>query len=354
MVADNTENTDNPVKRALAKVVDRRSLGEDEAFEVMACIMRGEATPSQTAGLLVALRMKGETVDEVSGFARAMRGACRTIHPKVAGRLVDTCSTGGSALQTFNVGTTAAFVAAAAGVPIAKHGNRGVTRQSGSADVLEALGADLTLDPEQIQTILERVGIAFLFAPAFHPAMVHPLAPRREMGIRTVFNILGPLTNPAEAKGQVLGVFSPALLNPMAEALARLGAEAALVVHGAGGLDELSTLGSNEVAALEDQKVERRQIDAKDLGIARAKPQDLLGGKPDDNARLAREILQGKAGPRADIVLLNAAAAIHVGGKASTLADGLRLAREAARSGAALQKLDAFVAATREAHGHPR
>jgi anthranilate phosphoribosyltransferase len=349
-----TDSADNPVKRALAKVVDRRSLGEAEAFEVMACVMRGEATPSQTAGLLVALRMKGETVDEVSGFARAMRGACRTIHPKVSSRLVDTCSTGGSALKTFNVGTTAAFLAAAAGVPIAKHGNRGVTRKSGSADVLEALGADLGLGPERVLAIIEQVGIGFLFSPAFHPAMMHPLAPRREMGVRTVFNILGPLTNPAGAKGQILGVFSPHLLEPMAESLLRLGAEAALVVHGAGGLDELSTLGPNEVVALEDGKLQRREIDANDLGIAHAKAQDLLGGTPQDNARLAKEILQGKSGPRADIVLFNAAAAIYVGGKASTLDDGLRLAREAAKSGAALEKLDAFVRATREPHGHSR
>lgn len=345
---------DNAVKQALARLVDGQGLGEAEAAEVMACVMRGEATPAQTAGLLIALRMKGETTDEIAGFARAMRSACHAIHPKVKGRLVDTCSTGGARIKTFNVGTTAAFVAAAAGVPIAKHGNRGVTRKSGSADVLEALGADLTLSPEQVQRVIEEVGVAFMFAPAFHPAMVHPLAPRREMGVRTVFNILGPLTNPAGAKGHVLGVYAPELLEPMSEALRRLGVEQALVVHGEGGLDELSTLGPTHVVALHDGKLERRLLDARELGLARARPEDVAGLSPQESAREARAILAGKDGPRADMVLLSAGAAIHVGGKASTLEDGLRLAREAVSSGAALAKLEAYVEATREAHGHPR
>jgi anthranilate phosphoribosyltransferase len=320
----------------------------------MSCVMRGEATPAQVAALLTALRMKGETVDEVSGFARAMRGHCRVIHPKVQGRLVDTCSTGGSRIKTFNVGTTAAFVAAAAGVPIAKHGNRGVTRRSGSADILEALGADLTLQPPEVQRVIERTGIGFLFSPAFHPAMVHPLAPRREMGVRTVFNILGPLCNPAEAKGNVLGVYDPALLQPMGEALARLGVERAMVVHGEGGMDELSTLGPTLVVEVRKDRVESARLDARDLGLPRAKPDDVAGGSPQDNAQEARAILAGKAGARTDMVLLNAAAAIHVGGKAATVQEGLALAREAVRSGAASAKLEAFVAATKEAHGHPR
>ncbi|HEV8360229.1 MAG TPA: anthranilate phosphoribosyltransferase [Candidatus Thermoplasmatota archaeon] len=342
------------MKLALAKIVEGQGLGEAEAFDVMSCIMRGEATPSQTAGLLIALRMKGESVDEVSGFARAMRVACRAIHPKVQGRLVDTCSTGGARIKVFNVGTTAAFVAAAAGVPIAKHGNRGVTRASGSADILEALGADLSLQPEQVQAIIERIGIGFLFAPTFHPAMVHPLAPRREMGVRTVFNILGPLTNPANAKGHVLGVYAEGLMDPMAEALRRLGVERAMVVHGEGDLDELSTLGPTDIIDLADGKLSYRRLQARDLGLARARPEDVANLPPALAAQEARAILGGKPGPRADMVALAASAAAVVGGKASTLEDGLKLARETMANGAGLRKLDAFVEATKEAHGPPR
>ena len=347
-------SADATIRAALAQVVEGRSLGEPEAHEVMTSIMRGEGTASQVAGLLVALRMKGESVDEISGFARAMREACKAIHPKVQGRLVDTCSTGGARVKCFNVGTTAAFVAAAAGVPVAKHGNRGVTRPSGSADVLEALGADITLRPEQVQRVIEQVGVGFLFSPAFHPAMVHPLVPRREMGIRTVFNILGPLCNPAGAKGQVLGCYDARWVEPMAEALLRLGTEHAMVVHGEGGLDELSVIGPTRVITVEAGRLRASTLDARDLGLARAKSEDIAGMAPKESAAEARRILAGGEGARADMVLLNAAAAIYVGAKAASLEAGLVQARDAVRTGAALKKLEAFVAATREEHGHPR
>lgn len=345
---------DAVVRQALAQVVEGRGLTEPQAHEVMVAVLRGETTPAQVAALLVALRMKGESADEISGLARAMRAACRSIQPRVQGRLVDTCSTGGARIKAFNVGTTAAFVAAAAGVPIAKHGNRGVTRACGSADLLEALGADLTLGPEQVQHVIERTGVGFLFSPAFHPAMANVLAPRREVGVRTVFNILGPLANPAGAKGHVLGVFDPRLLDTMAEALLRLGVERALVVHGDGGLDELSTLGPTQVVSLEDGALRREALDARELGLARASPDEVTGMAPSESAAEARRILQGGGGARADMVLLNAAAAIHVGGKAGDLGEGLSTAREVLRTGAAFKKLEAFVAATREAHGHPR
>ncbi|MCA1813646.1 MAG: anthranilate phosphoribosyltransferase, partial [Halobacteriales archaeon] len=326
-------SADAPIRAALADVVEGRSLSEERAYAVMVSVMRGETTASQMAGLLVALRMKGESVDEIAGFARAMRQACRAIHPRVHGRLVDTCSTGGAKLKLFNVGTTAAFLAAAAGVPIAKHGNRGVTRASGSADVLEALGADLSLGPEEVQRTIEETGIGFLFSPAFHPAMLHPLAPRREMGIRTVFNILGPLCNPADAKGQVLGVYDARLLEPLGEALLRLGTEHALVVHGDGGLDELSTIGPTQAVEVVPGGMMRMTLDAAKLGIPRARPHEVEGSDPKTNAAEARRILGGGQGPRADMVLLNAAAAIHFGGKAHSLEEGLRMARDVHRAG---------------------
>ncbi|HWH08252.1 MAG TPA: anthranilate phosphoribosyltransferase, partial [Candidatus Thermoplasmatota archaeon] len=244
--------TDFDFKSAIAAAVDGRSLPEQTAYDAMGHIMDGHATPAQLAGFLVALRMKGETVEELTGFARAMRERCALIAPKVDGRLTDTCGTGGAPIKTFNVSTLSAFVAAGAGVPVAKHGNRAVTSRSGSADVLEALGANLALEPERVKRVIESVGVGFLFAPNFHPAMKHAVGPRRELGVRTVFNVLGPLTNPARAESQVLGVYHPSLVTKLTPVLKNLGVKDAMVVHGEGGLDEISPFGPTKIGRVKD------------------------------------------------------------------------------------------------------
>jgi anthranilate phosphoribosyltransferase len=337
----------NPLRSALEKVVEGSHLTEEEAEEVMDYLISGRASPLQMASFLTALRMKGETVEELSAFARVMREHSLRIHPSVGGRLVDTCGTGGDRIKTFNISTTAMFVAAGAGVPIAKHGNRSVTSRAGSADVVEALGAVIELPPEQVRRCIEEVGVGFMFAPLFHPAMKHASPVRREMGIRTVFNVLGPLTNPAGAKGQVVGVFEEGLTEKLARVLGRLGCERALVVYGRDGLDELSTLGETKVSELVDGEVLTYTLTPEELGMDRARAEELVGGDAAENARMLVRILSGEErGPRREVVLMNAAAALLVGGKVLDLREGVERASEAVDSGKALEKLREFVRAT--------
>ncbi len=330
------------LRDCLEALIAGEDLSREQARELMGTIMSGGATPVQIAGLLVALRAKGETVAEITGFAEAMRGHARRLELGVDG-LVDTCGTGGDGAGTFNVSTAAALVAAAAGVPVAKHGNRSVSSASGSADVLEALGVRLTDDPAVLARCLARAGIAFLFAPAQHPAMKHAIGPRRQLGVRTVFNVLGPLTNPAGATRQLMGVYDARLVRPLAEVLGRLGAERAWVVHGAGGLDEISTLGPTVVAEWDGERVREFTLEPESLGIARADAAALAGGTPADNAALLRRLLMGEAGAARAIVELNAAAALVVGGRAAELQEGLALARAAIDTGAAMATLEALV-----------
>ena len=326
-------------------VSHRRSLTEDEAAGVMRDIMSGEATPAQIGAFLVALRLKGETVDEVAGMARVMRQNALSV-PLGEDAVVDTCGTGGSGTGSFNISTAAAFVAAAAGARVAKHGNRAMTSASGSADVLEALGAKIDLTPEQVGRCLREVGIGFMFAQAFHPAMKHVAGPRREIGVRTVFNVLGPLTNPAGAKHQLLGVARAELAPLLAGALARLGSTHAVVVHGHGGLDELSLSGPSIVHDLRDGALTDYEIAPADVGLEEAPAEAVRGGSPEENAASLRAVLDGKAGPLRDITLLNAAAALVAADLAPDIKAGVALAARAVDSGAARQKLDAFVALT--------
>jgi anthranilate phosphoribosyltransferase len=330
------------IQETLEMVANGRDLTAGQAETVMSEIMAGECTPAQIAGLLVALRMKGETPEEIAGFAGAMRASCLRVRPKVEG-LVDTCGTGGDVLDTFNISTAAALVAAGAGVPIAKHGNRSVSSECGSADVLRELGLNLEMTAEQVGWSIEEVGIGFLFAPYLHPAMRHAIGPRRELGIRTVFNILGPLTNPAGARRQVIGTFGPEWVPLVAGALRELGVERALVVHGLDGLDEISTLGPTLVNEVTGDEIRESEITPEEFGFQRATPEELAGGAPPEAAPELVALLEGKQGPKRDIVLLNAAAAIYVGGKAESIADGLESARESLDEGAARRKLRAMI-----------
>jgi len=305
-------------------------------------VMEGEATPAQIGGLLVALRLKGETADEIAGCAEAMRAHVLTVRPQ-RDDLVDTAGTGGDGARTINISTAAALVAAAAGAGVAKHGNRAVSSASGSADVLEALGLRLELPPARIERSIDELGFGFLFAPTHHPAMRHAAPVRRELATRTVFNVLGPLTNPAGARAQVVGVYAPSLVHTIAEVLAQLGARRAFVVHGAGGIDELSPAGPNLVCEVVDGDVREREIDGLELGLARCDPDELRGGSPAENAAAIRSVFEGEAGGRRSAILLNAAGAIAAAGQAADLREGLELAREAVDSGAAAVRLDALV-----------
>jgi len=341
---------------ALGRLLDGHNLSRAEAREVMACVMRGEATPAQIGGLLVALRLKGETADEIAGFAQAMREHVVEVRPSRED-LVDTAGTGGDGARTFNISTAAALVAAAAGAGVAKHGNRAVSSSSGSADVLEALGFDLDQEPTRIARSIDELGFGFLFAPSHHPAMRHAAPVRKELGARTVFNVLGPLTNPAGARAQVVGVYAPELVTTIADVLARLGARRAFVVHGAGGVDELSPAGPNLVCEVRDGAVRRREIDPADLGVPRCAPEELTGGSPAQNAAIVREIFAGADGAKREAVLLNAAGAIAASGHAAGLRDGYALAREAVDSGAAGDRLEALIAFSKagaEAEAPPR
>ncbi len=335
------------IQQALAQLLDGRDLEQDEARRVMGSIMDGEATPAQIGGFLVALRLKGETADEIAGCAEAMREHVLPVRPRRED-LVDTAGTGGDGARTFNISTAAALVAAAAGAGVAKHGNRAVSSSSGSADVLEALGFSLELPPERIERSIDELGFGFLFAPTHHPAMRHAAPVRRELAARTVFNVLGPLTNPAGARAAVVGVYAPELVPTIADVLLRLGATRAFVVHGAGGVDELSPAGPNLVFEVASGTVSERVVDPAQLGIAACDPADLAGGSPEDNARTAREVLAGARGAKRDAVALNAAGAIAAAGHADDLREGLRAAYDAIDSGAAAARLEELVAFSRE------
>ncbi len=329
------------IKEAIATLVTGKSLSMDQAELAMTEIMNGEVTPAQFGAFVTALRVKGETSEEIAGMAKVMRAKAIQVHAD--GPVVDTCGTGGDGSSTFNISTAAAFVVAGAGLKVAKHGNRAASSRCGSADVLEALGVKIEMSADQVQCCLKEVGIGFMFAPSFHPAMRYAGPPRREIGIRTVFNILGPLTNPAGAKAQVLGVADGALMEKMAEVLRTLGCQHALVVHGDDGLDEITISGKTQVCELEGGRIRRYVISPEDLGLSRDSLDNIKGSTPADNAASVRHILGGAAGPQRDVVLMNAAAAIMAGGRAKTLQEGARSAAEAIDSGSALAKLDYLV-----------
>jgi anthranilate phosphoribosyltransferase len=335
------------IQQALARLLDGHDLSREDARQVMDQIMRGEATPGQIGGFLVALRLKGETADEIAGCAEAMREHVLPVKP-TREDLVDTAGTGGDGGRTFNISTAAALVAAAAGAGVAKHGNRSISSQSGSADVLEALGFELDLLPDRIARSIDELGFGFMFAPTHHPSMKHAAPVRRELAARTVFNVLGPLTNPAGARAQVVGVYSPALVPTIARVLAQLGARRAFVVHGAFGVDELSPAGPNLVCEVLDGDVHEREIDPVDLGVERCAPEELRGGNATENAAAIREVFAGGNGGRRSAILLNAAGAIAAGGHAADLKEGLGYAREALDSGAAGERLEQLVAFTQE------
>jgi anthranilate phosphoribosyltransferase len=334
------------IKKAITRLLEGHDLTRAEAREVMGSIMNGEATPAQMGGFLVALRFKGETAHEIAGCAEAMREHVLPVKPKRED-LVDTAGTGGDNAHTLNISTAAALVAAAAGAAVAKHGNRAVSSSSGSADVLEALGFTLELPPGRIEQSIDELGFGFLFAPAHHPAMRHAAPVRRELATRTVFNVLGPLTNPAGARAQVVGVFSPDLVPTIAEVLAQLGARHAFVVHGAAGVDELSPAGPNVVAEVVNERIVTRTIDPLELGVPRCDPAELRGGTPDENAAAIRRVFDGVDGGARDAILLNAAGAIAAAGHAADLREGLELARKTVASGAAAERLEKLVAFSR-------
>lgn len=349
------------IKKAIAKVVERQNLTESEMIDVMDQVMSGEATPAQTAAFITALRMKGETVEEITGAARVMRDHATRIR---VGRnvldldredinldmetILDTCGTGGSGTNTFNVSTTVAFVVSACGVKVAKHGNRSVSSSCGSADVLEALGVCLDVTPEQVERCLAEIGIGFLFAPALHGAMKHAIGPRREIGIRTIFNILGPLTNPAGAQCQVLGVYREELAEKLAQVLRKLGCRRGFVVHGLDGMDEITITTETRIAEVTAAGVSSRLFTPEELGIARASMAELRGGDARANAAIVRGVLSGEKGPRRDIVLLNAAFGLVAAGKAADPAEGLALAAQAIDSGMAMRQLERLVELTNE------
>jgi len=337
------------IQRALARLLDGHDLSRMEARGVMGSIMSGEATPAQIAGFLIALRAKGETADEIAGCAEAMREHALPVRPQ-RDDLVDTAGTGGDGARTINISTAAALVAAAAGAGVAKHGNRAVSSACGSADVLEALGFNLELSTERVARSIDELGFGFLFAPTHHPAMRHAAPVRSELAARTVFNVLGPLTNPAGARAQVVGVYAPELVRTIAEVLAQLGATRAFVVHGAGGIDELSPAGPNFVCEVANGGVRARNIDPLEFGLPRCDPGDLRGGSPAENAAAIRAVFAGENGGRRSAVLLNAAGAIAAGGHADDLAGGLELAREAVDSGEAAARLEQLVSFSNESH----
>jgi len=336
------------IRQAIDKLVNRVDLSEAETVDVMNQIMTGEATPLQVAAFLTALRMKGETVDEITGAARVMREKAHRVN--VGGKTVlDTCGTGGDQKGTFNISTTAAFVLAGAGVNVAKHGNRSVSSQSGSADVLGALGVKVDAPRERVEQCIARIGIGFLFAPLLHEAMKYAVQPRRDIGIRTIFNVLGPLTNPAMATHQLIGIYSRGLVGVVARVLRNLGGARALVVHGLEGLDEISICGPTQVAELRDGEVKEYVIEPEQFGLKRCALEQLHGGNAEQSAVIVRGVLDGRQGPARDVVLLNSGAALYVSGSAAAIEDGIRLAAESIDSGKARQKLAELVAMTNAA-----
>lgn len=336
------------IREAIEKLVNRIHLSEEEMISVMNEIMTGEATPLQVASFLTALRMKGETVEEITGAARVMREKAHRVNVQ-AQTVLDTCGTGGDQKGTFNISTTSAFVVAGAGVRVAKHGNRSVSSQSGSADVLGALGVKVDAPKERVEACIDKVGIGFLFAPLLHEAMKYAVQPRRDIGIRTIFNLLGPLTNPAMATHQLLGLYSGELVGPVAHVLKNLGSVRAMVVHGVEGLDEVSLCGPTQVAELRDGEVQEYRIEPDALGLKRCRLEDLRGGSAADSAVVVRSILGGQKGAARDVVLLNSGAALYVSGYAASIAEGMRLAAESIDSGSARKKLEELVQMTNAA-----
>lgn len=332
------------IKQAIDLLGRFGHLQAHEAEDIMGQIMAGQTTDAQIAAYLMALRMKGETRSEIVGSARAMRAHATKVPTSANGDLIDTCGTGGDKSGTFNISTTVAFVAAGAGVKVAKHGNRASTSLCGSADVLGELGVNLDMTPEQVGECIDEIGIGFLFAPKLHPAMKYAIGPRREIGVRTIFNIIGPLTNPAMATRQLMGVFAPDLTDLIAHVLGELGAKAAIVVCGYGGLDELTTTGPNHVSHLKDQQVTTYDLNPTDYGLHGAHISELLGGDPPANARILRGVLEGEIqDAKRDVVLLNAAAAFIAAGRADDLRDGIEMARQSIDSAAALEKLESLI-----------
>ncbi|MBI3755739.1 MAG: anthranilate phosphoribosyltransferase [Deltaproteobacteria bacterium] len=333
------------IKEAISKIVKNQDLTEPEMIEVMNEIMTGAASPGQIGAFITALRIKGETVDEITGAARVMRDKATKIEIKDK-KVVDTCGTGGDEAMTFNISTAAAFVAAGAGLTVAKHGNRSVSSKSGSADVLKALGVNIEAEVARVEECLKEIGIGFLFAPMLHGAMKYAAPVRREIGIRTIFNILGPLTNPAGARRQVIGVYDDSLTDVLGKVLANLGAEHAFVVRGEDGLDEITLTTETKVTELKNGILKTYHIKPEDFGFRRCRPEDLKGGDPEQNAEIILALLEGKKGSQQDVVLLNAAAAIVAGGIAKSLEEGISSARGSIDSGKAMEKLNRLVETT--------
>jgi len=334
------------IKEAIQQLADHKDLSFETAQQSMREIMEGEATAAQIGAFLISLRMKGETIDEITALATSMREHSVRINPHVQGRMVDTCGTGGDLLKTFNVSTTAAFISAACGVTIAKHGNRSVTSKCGSADVLETVGVNLNVSPSTVEKAIEQIGIGFMFAPAFHPAMKNAILPRREIGIRTVFNILGPLTNPASANAQVLGVYDQKLVEPIAKVLQRLGLEEALVVHGIDGLDEISIIGPTRIGWLKDGSINTKTILPNDISLEKANIDDISALDATRSARTMIDILNNvekQNSARRQMAVANAAAALLVGGKVDDLPSGIDLANEAIESGKPYEKMKQLI-----------
>ena len=336
------------IREAIEKLVNRVNLSEAETSDVMNQIMTGEATPLQVASFLTALRMKGETVEEITGAARVMREKAHRVNVG-AKTVLDTCGTGGDQKGTFNISTTSAFVVAGGGVAVAKHGNRSVSSQSGSADVLAALGVKVDAPKERVEECIAKIGIGFLFAPLLHEAMKYAVQPRRDIGIRTVFNLLGPLTNPALATHQLIGLYSGELVAAIAHVLKNLGSARAMVVHGMEGLDEISLCGPTKVAELREGQIREYTIAPEELGLKRCRLEDLRGGNAEQSAAIVRGVLQGDKGPARDVVLLNGGAALYVSGSAASVKDGMSLAASSIDSGKARQKLEQLVQLTNAA-----
>ncbi len=333
------------IKAVLGTLVEAKNLQEKEAKQVMGEIMEGKATPAQIASFLTALRMKGETVAEITGFARAMLEKVDAFSIKID-TLVDTCGTGGDSLNTFNISTVVAFVVAGAGLTVAKHGNRALSSKCGSADVLEALGVKITIPKEKVKECLEKIGIGFLFAPCCHPAMKHALAPRQEMGMRTVFNILGPLINPLGANVRLMGVHSSSLTEPLARVLKNLGVRNAFVVWGEDGLDEISINARTRITELKEGKIKTYYIRPEDFGIQRASLEEIMGGDREKNTRILKDILGGEKGAKRDVVLINAAACLIAAARAKSFKEGIEIATESIDSGKAKEKLGALISFT--------
>jgi anthranilate phosphoribosyltransferase len=335
------------IKDCIKQMVEGQDLPYEKASTLMQEIISGESTDAQIGSALTALRMKGETPQEISAFASVMRKYCNQIHPRVSGRLVDTCGTGGDRLKTFNISTISAFVIAGVGGYVAKHGNRSFTSKCGSADVLENLGVNLLLKPSEVEQLIEDIGIGFIYAPVFHPAMKYAIGPRRELGIRSVFNVLGPLTNPAAAKAQLLGVYSQKLTEPIAQSLKLLGCEEAMVVHGIGGMDEISTIGETAISWLKEGIVKNLVLTPRDFGVESTTHDEIRGSNPDESAEILFKVLNGQEdAPRTEIVLVNGVAGIIVAGKTDEFSHAMEMARQSIDSGAAYSKLKNLVKAS--------